>query len=227
MKVGEKTVEYVNREILPARQELGSKIFDALISLIKEIPGSDATESSDPLASAREIVSKASLRAAAISETLALPPGPAGWLTILPDLVAVWHVQRQMISDIATVYGKRPQLTSETMLYCLFRHAAAQAVRDLVTRIGERLLVRRPTLRVVQTILQKVGVKITQRIAGAGIARLLPIMGALGVAGYAYYDTGQVGQTAIEFFGSNIDVDDGSKSSASDEESNGKSKAQD
>jgi hypothetical protein len=226
MKEAGTSEDTVGINLLPVTQELGTKIFDALLSLINEIPNSDEKAALDPVAVAREIVGKASLKAAGISGTLALPPGPAGWLTILPDLIAVWHVQRQMISDIATVYGKRPQLTSEAMLYCLFRHAAAQAVRDLVTRIGERLLVRRPTLRVIQTILRRVGIKITQRIAGAGIVRLLPIIGALGVAGYAYYDTGQVGQTAIEFFGSTIDVDDGSKSLRV-WESNGKSKAED
>ena len=116
MKVGEGTGENVNGEPLPAKQELGSTISNALFSLINEIPESDATKSRDPLASAREILSKASLRAAAISGVLALPPGPAGWLTILPDLVAVWRVQRQMVSDIASVYDKRSQLTSDVIL---------------------------------------------------------------------------------------------------------------
>jgi hypothetical protein len=34
---------------------------------------------------------------------------------------------------------------------------------------------------------------------------LLPAIGALAVAGYAYYDTEQVGQTAIEFFTKDIE----------------------
>ena len=32
------------------------------------------------------------------------------------------------------------------------------------------------------------------------VARWLPVVGSLGVAGYAYYDTAQVGATAIELF---------------------------
>jgi hypothetical protein len=175
MKEARTSEDTIGTSLPPATEELGTKIIDALLSLINEIPDSDEKAALDPIAVAREIVAKASLKAAGISGTLALPPGPAGWLTILPDLIAVWHVQRQMISDIAAVYGKRAQLTPEAMLYCLFRHAAAQVVRGLVTRVGQRLLVRRPTLRVIQTILQRVGVKITQRIASAGIARLLPV----------------------------------------------------
>jgi hypothetical protein len=43
----------------------------------------------------------------------------------------------------------------------------------------------------------------------------VPVVGALGMAGYAYYDTGQVANTAIDLFGQEIVVepehaDDGS-----------------
>jgi hypothetical protein len=40
------------------------------------------------------------------------------------------------------------------------------------------------------------------------VSRWLPIIGALGVAAYAYYDTGKVAENAIEFFSSEIDVED-------------------
>jgi hypothetical protein len=34
----------------------------------------------------------------------------------------------------------------------------------------------------------------------------LPAIGALAVAGYAYYDTEQVGHTAIEFFSKDMEL---------------------
>ncbi|MBI4490669.1 MAG: hypothetical protein HY694_16415 [Deltaproteobacteria bacterium] len=49
-------------------------------------------------------------------------------------------------------------------------------------------------------------IEIAQRVTGRSIARLLPLIGALGVAGYAYYDTAQVGQTAIVFFSKEIEI---------------------
>jgi hypothetical protein len=55
------------------------------------------------------------------------------------------------------------------MLFCLFRHAAAQAVRDLIVRAGERVLVERPTLRTLQRISEKSGRR--QRNASSGAAR--------------------------------------------------------
>jgi hypothetical protein len=43
-------------------------------------------------------------------------------------------------------------------------------------------------------------VPVARRIAGRGLSRCLPVVGAVGVAGYAFYDTMRVGETAIELF---------------------------
>ena len=92
------------------------------------------------------------------------------------------------------------------MIYCLFRHAAAQAVRDLATRMGERIVVQRISIRATENMLQSIGVKIVYRVSRRGFWRWMPAVGALAVAGYAYYDTVQVGQTALEFFSKDIDA---------------------
>jgi len=134
-------------------------------------------------------------------------------ITILPDLYAIWRIQAQLVADIAAVYGKTGFLTQETMLFCLFKHAAAQAVRDLIVRAGERVLIKTPTLRASQRILEKIGAKTTQRALGRGASRWVPIVGALGVAGYAYYDTGAAGQTAMDLFSKDIDGGTGSQPS--------------
>ena len=155
----------------------------------------------------KDIAAIASLKASAVSGTLALPPGPLGMLTIIPDLIAVWKIQAQMVVDMAAAYGKTADLNREVMLYCLFKQAASQVVRDLVVRTGERFLIKRTSLRTIQTILQKIGVKVTQRVAGKGIARWLPIIGAMGVAAYAYYDTDSVAKSAIELFNGDITID--------------------
>ncbi|TMA97237.1 MAG: hypothetical protein E6J74_05655 [Deltaproteobacteria bacterium] len=186
--------------------ELLEKLFTILFKVINEIPSSAEKRSSDGVLRARKLTAEASLRAAAISGALALPTGPLGWLTILPDLAAIWRLQAQLVADIGAVFGKRGKLTEESIIYCLFRHAAAQAVRDLVTRMGERLVLQRFSLRVAENVLRRIGVKVVHRVARRGLWRLLPAIGALAVAGYAYYDTEQVGQTAIEFFTEEIEL---------------------
>jgi hypothetical protein len=175
--------------------------------VLARIPRTDEPRSDDPDSRAREIARTAALKAAAFSGGLALPPGPLGYVTILPDLVGIWKIQAQMVADMAGAFGQQAYLSREQMLYCLFRHAAAQAMRDIAVRIGERVLIRRPTLGAIQRVLGRVGVRISQRLAGAAIARWLPVVGALGVGAYAYYDTGQVAATALDLFRRDIEVE--------------------
>jgi uncharacterized protein (DUF697 family) len=174
--------------------------------VVHEIPTSSEHETTEVLMRSRKLIAEASFKAAAISGALALPTGPLGWLTILPDLAAIWRLQAQMVADIGAVFGKQGKLTEESMLYCLFRHASAQVMRDLVTRVGQRVVVQRGSLRATENILESIGIKLVQRVARGGLWRLLPAIGALAVAAYAYYDTEQVGQTAIEFFRKDIEL---------------------
>jgi len=193
---------------LPANGDLVDRVVQAILDFLSRVPDTDeAPAATDPLIRCRSIASAAALKAAAISAGLALPPGPLGLLTILPDLISIWKIQAQMVADIAGVYGKTAYLTREQMLYCLFKHAASQAVRDLVVRVGERIFVRRVSLRAFQSAARKVGIRITQRVIGTGISRWLPIVGALGIGAYAYYDTGQVATTAIDLFSRDIEIE--------------------
>ena len=116
--------------------------FRTLENLAVSIPSSTEPVSSNPSLRAREIIRVAGLKAGAMSATLALPPGPAGLLTIIPDLIKVWQIQQQMVADIAACFGKTSQLNRQMMLYCLFRHGAAMLLRDVVARVGERVIVK-------------------------------------------------------------------------------------
>jgi hypothetical protein len=179
----------------------------AILEFVGNVPGSDEPRSTDPAERAKEIARSAARRAGVLAGTLALPPGPLGWLTILPELVAVWRIQAKMVADIAGCHGKTALLSREQMLYCLFRHAAAQAVRDLAVRAGERMLIRKASARVFEDVASRVGMRVTQRALGKGVARFIPALGALGVGGYAYWDTLQVGKTAADFFSSDATVE--------------------
>jgi hypothetical protein len=186
---------------LPTRAQISSQVTEAILALLGQIPTTEMRESQTPDQAARQIANAAAAKAAVISGGLALPPGPLAWLTLLPDLIAIWRLQAQMVSDIAGVYGRSATLTREEMLFCLFRHAAAQAVRDMAVRAGGRVVVQRGTLRALQKAAGAVGVKVTQRAIGSAAARWIPIIGAIGVGAYAYYDTAQVARTAMTLFG--------------------------
>jgi len=184
-----------------AENDLPGRIGQHIVHLLGNVPQTEQKLVNDPAARARGIAKAAANKAALAAGTLALPPGPIGWLTIVPELLAIWRIQAQMVADIAGVYGMSARLTREQMLYCLFRHAAAQAVRDLVIRVGGRLIAQDVPLRVFERVAQAIGVRVTQRVVGGGVARWLPVVGAIGVGTYAWYDTRQVALTAISLFG--------------------------
>ncbi|HEY0181137.1 MAG TPA: hypothetical protein VGC30_16100 [Dokdonella sp.] len=183
-----------------APNSLGERLGAAVLEIVGQVPDTGETRSRGPHERARAIAAAAAHKAALAAGTLALPPGPLGWLTIVPELVAIWRIQRQMVADIAGAYGASAELTRTHMLYCLFRHAAAQALRDVGVQVGARLLIRDVPARVLGNAAAKIGIGLSKRLTGRALARWLPVVGALGVGAYAYYDTGQVARTAIALF---------------------------
>lgn len=180
--------------------DVAGKWARTILDFAGDIPESRELPSKSPAQAARRLANSAASKAALAAGSLALPVGALGWLTIIPEMLTIWKIQAQMIADIAALYGKSSSLTREHMLYCLFRHSAAQAVRDLIVRVGDRFLVRQVSLSVLQSIGHKIGVKISQRALGKSLSRWLPVIGAVGVGGYAYYDTSQVAASAMALF---------------------------
>ncbi|HEY1461562.1 MAG TPA: hypothetical protein VGH59_16075 [Casimicrobiaceae bacterium] len=173
------------------------RVVDALENVVSGVPASREIAVQSPAHTARLLARKAARRAAALSGALALPPGVLGMITVLPDLVAIWRIQAQLVADIAGLYGRDMQLTRTHMVYCLFRHAATQFTRDVVVRTGQRLMVRQLSGGALKSALTSVGISVTQRVAGTTASRWIPVAGAAAVAAYAYYDTVQVAKTAV------------------------------
>ena len=185
------------------------KIGDAVLERITHVPASHELVSATPETQAHAIRRAASRKSLAAAGTLALTPGPWGWLTILPELSAVWRIQAQMVADIAAIYGKSATLTREQIAYCLFRHTAAQALREIVAQVGERFLVQKASMRALQSIARQIGIDVSQRSLSRVISRWVPLIGAAVVGAYAYYDTSRVARTAIAFFGSDVELVEG------------------
>ena len=194
-----------NSLVLP--EDPRHKIGDAILRLVWSVPGSNEREAAQPKVRARLLGRAAARRASLMAGSLALPPGILGWLTILPELLAVWRLQAQMVSDIAAVYGKTAVLGREQMLYCLFKHISAQLFRDVVVQVGERFVIQHASLAFMRYAARTLGVKVTQHMVGKSVSRLLPLIGAVGVGAYAYFDTTQVAKTAIKLFSSDVVLD--------------------
>ncbi|MFO1283844.1 MAG: hypothetical protein U1F51_15510 [Burkholderiales bacterium] len=164
--------------------------------IITDVPAARVPALARPGRDAARIAREAAQKAALVSGSLALPPGPLGMLTVLPDLYVIWKIQRQMVADVFGLYGRSAELTRSHMLYCLFRHAASHVLRDVAVRAGQRLVMRQLGGGALRQALSGVGLAVSQRLAGAAAARWVPIAGAAAVASYAYWDTLQVAKTA-------------------------------
>jgi hypothetical protein len=164
--------------------------------VIADVPMPRVEAASDPAQVADSIARDAARNAALVSASLALPPGPLGMLTVLPDLFIIWKIQRQLVADIFALHGRTVELTRTHMLYCLFRHMASQVLRDVVVRAGERAIVQGVSSHALKSILGSLGVTVTRRIASTSASRWVPLAGAAAVGAYAYWDTLQVGRTA-------------------------------
>ena len=164
--------------------------------VIADVPAPRTHPVEHPDAAAERIARSAAKRAAFVSGSLALPPGPFGLLTVLPDIYVIWRTQRQMVADIFAVYGRTAELTRTHMLYCLFRHAASHVLRDVAVRSGQRFVVQQLSSQALSHAAGKIGVAVSKRVAGTATSRWIPLAGAAAVSAYAYWDTLQVARTA-------------------------------
>jgi len=180
---------------------------ERVLALVVEPPLADCAPSPRPADAAARAIESAAAKAGLAAGTLALPPGPLGWATIAPEMLAVWQIQRQLVADIAALYGRSAELGPAQMLWCLFRHTAAQALRDLTVRVGERIIVRPAAQAVLQRVAEAVGVHLGRQAASRVLSRWVPLVGAAGVGAYAYWDTRQVGRAAQRLFESEQVID--------------------
>jgi len=178
------------------RAATAQQVTGVIERVISEVPEPHTHAVADPVAAAERIARAAAQRAALVSGSLALPPGPFGLVTVLPDLYLIWKVQRQMVADIFALHGRSAELTRAHMLYCLFRHMASQVLRDFAVRAGQRAVIRQLSSGALQRALSTVGTTVARRLAGTAASRWVPFAGAAAVGAYAYWDTLQVAKTA-------------------------------
>lgn len=179
----------------------------ALEALVSQIPASREPPAAAPDDRAGVIGKAAAIRAAAVSGSFTLPPGPLGLATVLPDLLSVWRIQQQLVADVAAAFGRSHALNRETMLICLFKHAGGVTQHLFSRGRSNNVVVHRIANRALQQLLEKIAVRLAQRFAAKSAARWLPLLGAVGAGAYSYYDTSQVAKNAIELFSNPIEIE--------------------
>jgi len=67
------------------------------------------------------------------------------------------------------------------------------------------------TLKALQSLAQQLGVQVTKSMLGKSASRVVPLLGAVGVDAYAYFDTLQVAKTAVALFEQQTIIDQNSQ----------------
>jgi hypothetical protein len=181
-------------------EKIKEKLSALLFELITDIPESLHAPSENSDEKIKKLIRQAAVKASLVSATLSVPAGVTGVLTSIPDIAAIWRIQAQLVSDIAATYGKFAQLSREAMVWCLFRHSAAQLVRDIAVRTGSRIVVQKVSFAVLEALLKKIGLKVSTKFLGRAALRAIPAIGAIGNGAYSFYDTTEVGKTAAAYF---------------------------
>ena len=192
--------EIVEDQKKSTKEKFADKASSLLFELITDIPGSLYAPIQNPDDKAKLLAQRAAGKAGMVSMTLSIPAGLTGILTAIPDIAAIWKIQAQLVADIAACYGKLALLSREAMVWCLFRHSAAQLLRDIAVRTGSRIVVQKMSSAAIKAILAKVGAKVSSKMLGKTLLRAIPAIGALGNGAYAYFDTIEVGKTASAYF---------------------------
>jgi hypothetical protein len=144
-----------------------------------------------------KLIKRYATKCAVISSGLAIPSGPLGFLTLIPDLFIIWHIQKSMVEEIASFYNMEADFTKKAMIYCLFRQSVGQVSRDVVVRSAQRMSMRFFSSRWFRRLIMRTGLKVSATFFTKATARFIPVAGAIGVGLYSYYDTIKVAKRTI------------------------------
>ena len=100
--------------------------------VIADVPLPRVHAAADPAEVADQIAREAARNAALVSASLALPPGPLGMLTVLPDLLLIWKIQRQLVAaNLGTGEQQRCVRHRHCSAYAFLRDQRVVAGGDL------------------------------------------------------------------------------------------------
>jgi len=152
-----------------------------------------------------QMTKEASWEAFGISSVAALPPGPIGWATILPELAAVLKIQTNLIYRIATFYGKQGKV-NHTLILLIFANEAGLAIgQTLAKRMGTKLVIRSLGSKALRPIAQKVAARIGARITQRAVGRWVPFVLAPVFGAFSKSMTTKIGREADKLLRQDIE----------------------
>lgn len=134
--------------------------------------------------------------------------GPLGVLAIFPEIRTVLKRQFEMVYDLSVAHGKEGQLPRNLALDIVLGGAKGLGMGLMVAH-GGKLIVKRSSLRVLQSLAKVFAAKLTQRaIKGYLLGKILPFLGPFLMRFWSRHTTRVIGRRAVEVLVKPIEVID-------------------
>ncbi|MGB0178381.1 MAG: hypothetical protein ACPF9D_14540 [Owenweeksia sp.] len=179
-------------------------IVQRLYEVLTHIPEPKLNGKPSDEAFVKGLIRQSAIKSSSVSAALSVPGGVAGILSVVPDVMTVWRIQAQMISNIAAAYGKNSLLTREQMLWCMFRQVGVGLVKELVVQQGGRYLVQHYGKKSMAELVRKLGISIAHNQASRWAGRIIPVVGSVSAGALTYYDTNRVGKNAMQLYSKDV-----------------------
>ncbi|MEM9220488.1 MAG: TerB family tellurite resistance protein [Cyanobacteria bacterium P01_F01_bin.150] len=144
---------------------------------------------------------------AVISGGAGMVPGPLGMLAIVPELVLIIRNQLSMVYDIGYAYGYGKKMNSE-ILISVFSYSLGAGALGLMAIHGQKILIKRASLRLMQRIVRLMAGKISQRVLKSMVGKWVPVLGAVALATWSKFATHDIGKKAVLIFEKDIEFSD-------------------
>jgi hypothetical protein len=152
------------------------------------------------------IINSCSNTNGAISSLSGMLPGIAGLIAIVPELKATVENQIIMIYDIGVAHGKEEHLSKEIVLSLAMQSGIGSAGINALTRQGEKILIKKASVKVFQKLAEAFGVKLSASIIKSAVAKFVPVLGGVAIGIWVKYTTTQMGETSAMILGKDLDI---------------------
>ncbi len=175
------------------QEELLGWIDEGIASAVNSIdPPPEGTTS-------KELISTFEKKNALISGGFNLVPGPWGAAAALPEIALVLKNQVQMVIALARL-NQRADLLSREVVLALLCSSSGLLAGGIVVVHGQNLLIKRASLRAMQSAIALLAGRVTQRAIQGFVAKWVPVLGALAMATWTAYWTRKIGRNAELLF---------------------------
>lgn len=182
-------------------------ISNQLIELLTNIPEPTVSAQADlDEIRMQRMIRNTSLQTSSISAALSIPGGITGLVTVLPEVVAIWRLQSQLVSNIASMYGQSHIVTKEQMLWCMFRQMGFGLFKEFVIQQGGVYLVKQMSDKAFTAALRKLSHGLLTRQGTRVAGRVIPVIGSVSAGALSYYDTFRVGKNAKKLYHKPIEI---------------------